>query len=155
MSQPGHRKRHSHWGKLPDNKMKTSAFAIPLITALIKLMFPRDEFLNEILIVLQLIPNVLFHFTLLSRCDRSLKTLCPGAASGSPSVRRTAPRSAPWTPCWPQSHPAVAWGLEEKQGWVQGAQRGEALSSQKRQYPPSSRGLTALPCRLSVRMKTG
>lgn len=49
--------------------MKTSAFAIPLITALIKLMFPRDEFLNEILIVLQLIPNVLFHFTLLSQYD--------------------------------------------------------------------------------------
>lgn len=44
MSQPGYGKIHLHkrLGKLPNNKMKIYAFEIPLITALIKLMFPRE-----------------------------------------------------------------------------------------------------------------
>lgn len=72
----------------------------------------------------------LFHVQVTS-WQGSLKTPCPGAASDSPLVHHTAPRSAPWTPYWPPSRLAVAWGLEKKQGWVQGLQGREALRNRK------------------------
>ena len=85
-------------------------------------------------------------FVLATSWQGSLKTLCPEAASDSPWAHRTAPRSAPWTPCWPRSHPAAAWGLEEKQGWVRGCRGAQhsAATGLGALLPPSSPGLPAL-----------
>lgn len=71
MSQPGYRKRYLHrrLGTLPHNKMKNYAFKIPFITALIKLLFPREWIFRWNFNMLQIIPIVFFRFTRLSQYD--------------------------------------------------------------------------------------
>lgn len=73
MIQPGCRTRYLHriLGKLPNNKMKTYAFEILLIAALIKLKFPKEWTFKWNFNSASANSNVFFHFTRLSQCDHT------------------------------------------------------------------------------------